>query len=64
VIEQHLVAIGFIEGEGMGLKADPRADVVAIGGRQGKSCESCGSYEMRMVEGCMTCANCGFSKCG
>ena len=64
VIERHLVAIGFIEGEGMGLKADPRADVVAIGGRQGKSCESCGSYEMRMVEGCMTCANCGFSKCG
>ena len=64
VIEQHLVAIGFIEGEGMGLKADPRADVVAIGTRHGKSCESCGSYEMRMVEGCMTCANCGFSKCG
>ena len=64
VIEQHLVAIGFIEGEGMGLKADPRADVVVIGTRHGKSCESCGSYEMRMVEGCMTCANCGFSKCG
>ena len=64
VIERHLVAIGFIEGEGMGLKADPRAAVVAIGGRQGKSCESCGSFEMRMIEGCMTCANCGFSKCG
>ena len=64
VIERHLVAIGFIEGEGMGLKADPKAEVVAIGGRQGKSCDSCGSYEMRMVEGCMTCANCGFSKCG
>ena len=64
VIERHLVAIGFIEGEGMGLKADPKAEVVAIGGRQGKSCDSCGSFEMRMVEGCMTCANCGFSKCG
>jgi ribonucleoside-diphosphate reductase alpha chain len=64
VIERHLVAIGFIEGEGMGLKTDPRAEVVAIGGRQGKSCDSCGSFEMRMVEGCMTCANCGFSKCG
>ena len=64
VIERHLVAIGFIEGMGMGLKADPKAEVVAIGGRQGKSCDSCGSYEMRMVEGCMTCANCGFSKCG
>jgi ribonucleoside-diphosphate reductase alpha chain len=64
VIERHLVAIGFIEGEGMGLKADPKAEVVAIGGRHGKACESCGSFEMRMVEGCMTCANCGFSKCG
>ena len=64
VIERHLVAIGFIEGEGMGLKADPRAAVVAIGARHGKSCESCGSFEMRMIEGCMTCANCGFSKCG
>ena len=64
VIERHLVAIGFIEGEGMGLKADPKAEVGVIGVRQGKSCDSCGSYEMRMVEGCMTCANCGFSKCG
>ena len=64
VIERHLVAIGFIEGEGMGLKTDPKAEVVAIGGRQGKSCDSCGSFEMRMIEGCMTCANCGFSKCG
>ncbi len=64
VIERHLVAIGFIEGEGMGLKADPKAEVVAIGNRPGKACSSCGSYEMRMIEGCMTCANCGFSKCG
>ena len=64
VIEQHLVAIGFIEAEGMGLKADPKADVVAIGKPRGKTCSSCGSFEMRMVEGCMTCASCGFSKCG
>ena len=64
VIERHLVAIGFIEGEGMGLKADPKADVVAISPRHGKSCDSCGSFEMRMIEGCITCANCGFSKCG
>jgi ribonucleoside-diphosphate reductase alpha chain len=63
VIERHLVAIGFIEGEGMGLKSDPKAEVVALGGK-GKSCSSCGSYDMRMVEGCMTCASCGFSKCG
>ncbi len=64
VIERHLIAIGFIAGEGLGLKSDPQAEVVAIGAPKGKSCSSCGSYEMRMVEGCMTCASCGYSKCG
>jgi ribonucleoside-diphosphate reductase alpha chain len=64
VIERHLIAIGFIEGEGMGLKSDPHAEVVALNAPRGKSCSSCGSYEMRMVEGCMTCASCGYSKCG
>lgn len=64
VIERHLVSIGFIEGEGMGLKTDPKAEVVNLGGRPGPACPSCGAFEMRMVEGCMTCANCGHSKCG
>ncbi|RGP38342.1 adenosylcobalamin-dependent ribonucleoside-diphosphate reductase [Pseudotabrizicola alkalilacus] len=64
VIERHLIEIGFIEGEGMGLKSDPHAEVVAIGAPRGKSCSSCGSFEMRMIEGCMTCASCGYSKCG
>ncbi|SEO30421.1 ribonucleoside-diphosphate reductase class II [Gemmobacter aquatilis] len=64
VIERHLISIGFIEGEGMGLKSDPKAEVVALGARPGKACESCGSYDLRMVEGCMTCGSCGQSKCG
>ncbi|MEL6452562.1 MAG: adenosylcobalamin-dependent ribonucleoside-diphosphate reductase [Pseudomonadota bacterium] len=64
VIEQHMVAIGFIEGEGMGLKADPKAEVVGLDTPRGKACTSCGSYDLRMVEGCMTCAACGYSKCG
>jgi ribonucleoside-diphosphate reductase alpha chain len=61
VIERHLISIGFIEGEGLGLKADPRA--VAVGS-PGVPCPACGQYEMHMVEGCMTCAACGHSKCG
>ena len=64
VIERHLIAIGFIEGEGMGLKTDPQAEVISMGAPKGKSCSSCGSFQMRMIEGCMTCAECGFSKCG
>jgi ribonucleoside-diphosphate reductase alpha chain len=65
VIEKHMIATGFLAGEGLGLKADPQADVVAINGApRGKACSSCGSYELRMIEGCMTCASCGYSKCG
>nr|MCU0908020.1 ribonucleoside-diphosphate reductase, adenosylcobalamin-dependent [Paracoccaceae bacterium] len=75
VIERHLVAIGFIAGEGLGLKSDPRAELSTgpgpdlgsaakvVGGR-GKACPSCGSHDLRMVEGCLTCASCGYSKCG
>jgi ribonucleoside-diphosphate reductase alpha chain len=65
VIERHLVATGFIEGEGMGLKSDPQADAVAVGERPvGPACSNCGAYELRMIEGCMTCGSCGHSKCG
>ncbi|MEE9387612.1 MAG: adenosylcobalamin-dependent ribonucleoside-diphosphate reductase [Paracoccaceae bacterium] len=64
VIERHLISIGFIQGEGMGLKTDPHAHVESLGAPKGKSCSSCGSPELRMIEGCMTCANCGYSKCG
>uniref|UniRef100_UPI0040477BC7 adenosylcobalamin-dependent ribonucleoside-diphosphate reductase n=1 Tax=Yoonia sp. TaxID=2212373 RepID=UPI0040477BC7 len=64
VIEKHMVATGFLAGEGMGLKSDPQAEVVAIGNKPwGKACPSCGSYDLRMVEGCMTCGSCGYSKC-
>jgi ribonucleoside-diphosphate reductase alpha chain len=63
VIERHLVAIGFIEGEGLGLKSDPQAEVVNLPGSRGRACPRCGQFEMRMVEGCMTCGACGYSKC-
>ena len=62
VIENHLVSIGFIEGEGLGLKSDPKAEVVLAS--RAKACSSCGSFDLRMVEGCLTCGSCGFSKCG
>ncbi len=65
VIERHLIEIGFIAGEGLGLKSDPKAELMVVGeAPRGPACSSCGAYEMRMVEGCMTCGNCGHSKCG
>ncbi len=64
VIEQHMIAIGFLEGEGMGLKSDPQAQVVNLDAPRGKACPSCGQFEMVMIEGCMTCRSCGHSKCG
>ena len=70
VIERHMVAIGFIEGEGMGLKADPHPGYEGTQAMTGSgrpttpACPSCGAYEMHMIEGCMTCRACGHSKCG
>ena len=65
VIERHLIDIGFIEGEGLGLKSDPKAEVLRVGeAPRGKACPACGSYDLRMVEGCLTCGSCGHSKCG
>ena len=64
VLETHMVAIGFLEGEGLGLKQDPQAVMPTGVSGKGKACSSCGQYDLRMVEGCMTCASCGYSKCG
>ena len=65
VIERHLISIGFISGEGAGLKVDPQALKMAVGDTpRGKACPSCGAFDMRMIEGCMTCGSCGHSKCG
>ena len=64
VIEHHMVVTGFLSSEGMGLKSDPQAEVVNLQESRGGACSSCGQFDLRMVEGCMTCGSCGFSKCG
>jgi ribonucleoside-diphosphate reductase alpha chain len=65
VIERHMIAIGFLSGEGMGLKADPKAAVMAVGETpRGPACPSCGQFGLQKIEGCMTCPSCGYSKCG
>ena len=70
VIERHMVETGFIEGEGMGLAADPAAEIVAEAIAVGETrtapatCPSCGSYHTTLREGCQVCLDCGHSKCG
>ncbi|MEM0976093.1 MAG: adenosylcobalamin-dependent ribonucleoside-diphosphate reductase [Pseudomonadota bacterium] len=64
VIEEHLVAIGLIEGRAMGLSEGTSGKVVTLQTSGGKTCEACGAPGMRMIEGCMTCGSCGYSKCG
>ncbi|MBY8974280.1 adenosylcobalamin-dependent ribonucleoside-diphosphate reductase [Rhodobacteraceae bacterium NNCM2] len=68
VIERHLVEIGFIEGEGMGLSSDPAADLGAerkvVGGAAPATCPNCGSFALELKEGCEVCRDCGHSKCG
>ena len=62
VIETHMIATGFLEGEGTGLKQDYLANQASVSSE--KPCPSCGQYDLQMMEGCMTCVSCGHSKCG
>ena len=71
VIERHMIVIGFLSGEGLGLKTDPHAlpeaseeGVHAGPPPPGPACPNCGLSGMRMVEGCLTCPHCGHSACG
>ena len=68
VIERHLIEIGFIAGEGMGLAEDPAQENVTarkvVGGLAPSTCPSCGSFNLQLKEGCETCLDCGHSKCG
>ena len=45
-----------------GWEETPAQDAVAA--PSGMACPSCGSYEVRVQEGCLSCATCGFSRCG
>jgi ribonucleoside-diphosphate reductase alpha chain len=66
-IEQHLVAIGFIPGAGLGVTQDSGLAPISMAvdeGPRGASCPSCGSFAVKMQEGCLACTDCGHSKCG
>ena len=71
VIERHMIAIGFLAGEGAAPKSDPAGrpappppPSTAPPTAPGPSCPACGVPGMRMIEGCLTCPSCGHSRCG
>ncbi len=75
VIEQHMVAIGFL-GPPETLRGDGEAATVALTGTDGpardaatpgdrrRHCPKCGQPSLIRQEGCDTCVSCGYSKCG
>ena len=66
VLEQHMVKIGFIinSDEMLSHQKDDLSKVEKLKRLKQKSCTSCGQFDLQMIEGCMTCRSCGYSKCG
>ena len=66
ILEEHMMKIGFIKDSDTSLfhKSGEVTKMENLKlGRQ-KSCTSCGQFDLQMIEGCMTCRSCGYSKCG
>ena len=66
VLEEHMVKIGFIINSDQMLshQKDDLSKVEKLKRLKQKSCTSCGQFDLQMIEGCMTCRSCGYSKCG
>ena len=66
VLEDHMMKIGFIKDTDTSLlhKSSEVTKVENLKISQQKSCTSCGQFDLQMIEGCMTCRSCGYSKCG
>ena len=66
ILEEHMMKIGFIKDSDKSLfhKSGEVTKVENLKLSRQKSCTSCGQFDLQMIEGCMTCRNCGYSKCG
>jgi hypothetical protein len=80
IVEKHLIEIGLLKAvelspEQRKLIAEKRADFEARGGQKdafakndfpegAQLCSKCSTAAAVMLDGCMTCLNCGYSKCG
>jgi ribonucleoside-diphosphate reductase alpha chain len=68
VIEKHMIDIGFIAERGRaqhpGGNGASRRVVGLVDDRRFRQCPKCGSLALIRQEGCDTCTNCDYSKCG
>ena len=66
ILEEHMMKIGFIKDSDTSLfhKSGEETKVENLKLSRQKSCTSCGQFDLQMIEGCMTCRSCGYSKCG
>ena len=66
ILEEHMMKIGFIKDSNTSLfhKSSEVTKVENLKLSRQKSCTSCGQFDLQMIEGCMTCRSCGYSKCG
>ncbi len=66
ILEEHMMKIGFIKDSDTSLfhKNSEVTKVENLKLSRQKSCTSCGQFDLQMIEGCMTCRSCGYSKCG
>ena len=80
IVEKHLVGIGLLQpnapsDEQLKYIAEKRAEFQAQQGQQdafaqsnfpegAQLCGKCSTAAVVMLDGCMTCLNCGYSKCG
>ncbi len=72
VIEQHMVAIGFLAaptartadgGKVVSIKGGPAAGTANTRDKRLRACPKCGTYALVRQEGCDSCTSCGYSKC-
>jgi len=63
VIEKHMINIGFLPAHDEP-SHDEERKVVNLEGRKLRQCPKCGQASLTRQEGCDSCNNCGFSKCG
>ncbi len=64
VIERHMINIGFLPDPASQDKPNQGKQAVNMGHRPLRQCPKCGQPSLVRQEGCDTCTNCAYSKCG